>query len=108
MTHKFEYLSHANHIIVVESGTIKHSASFAQIETRDPNLFAYWTKVRQKEEEMRQKATIEDCGTTKERHKLVRMLSNKVGCRGAVPIAIPKVKPKRRQVSFNRYSKSFI
>ena len=104
MTHKLEYLCHAHHIIVVESRTIKHSAPYEEIEKSDPNLFNYWTNVRQKEEEMRKKVTIEDCGTTKERHKLVRMLSNKIGCRGSVPIAIPKSKPKRRHVSFNRYS----
>ncbi|CAG2118312.1 unnamed protein product, partial [Medioppia subpectinata] len=60
-------------------------------------------KVRNKEQEMRRKATIEECKTTKERKSLVRMLSsNKIqaNCRNSIPIQIPK--PKRRHVSFNR------
>ncbi|XP_054166952.1 ATP-binding cassette sub-family C member 9-like [Oppia nitens] len=105
VTNKLEYIPKANHIIVLESGgTIKHSASYAEIERLDPSLTDYWTKARNKEEEMRRKVTIEECGTTKERKSLVRMLSsNKIGCRGSfqMPSAKPK-KPKRRQVSFNR------
>ncbi|CAG2164179.1 unnamed protein product, partial [Oppiella nova] len=103
VTNKLEYVPKAHNIIVVESGSIKHSGTYSDIEKADPNLTAFWAKVRNKEEEMRRKATIEECKTTKERKSLVRMLSsNKIqaSCRNSMPIGIPK--PKRRQVSFNR------
>lgn len=102
VTHKLEYLPQAHHIVVLDSGSIRHSASYADIEKRDASLVTYWKQCQLREEELRRKATIEECHTTKERHKLVRMLSNKVGCRGSMPLVIPKSKPKRRHVSFNR------
>ena len=102
VTHKLEYLPQSHHIVVMESGAIRHSDTYLDIETKDPSLVASWKKGQHREEEIRRKATIEECKTTKERHKLVRMLSNKVGCRASMPLVIPKTKTKRRHVSFNR------
>ncbi len=106
MTHKLEYLSQADHIIVIESGTIRHQGCYENIKKYDPILHDYWNKMIDKEEEARKKVTAEECGTTKERHKLVRLLSKKVSYRDGVANAIPK--QRKRHISFNRFKKILI
>ncbi len=88
---------------MIESGTIRHQSCYQDIKKCDPILHDYWSKVIDKEEEARKKATAEECGTTKERHKLVRLLSKKVSYRGYVADAIPK--QRKRHISLNRFKK---
>jgi ABC-type methionine transport system ATPase subunit len=106
VTHKLEYLPQADHIIVIESGTIRHQGCFQNIKKCDPILHDYWNKIIDREEEARRKATAEECGATKERQKLVRLLSRKVSFRGNVADAIPK--QRNRRISFNRFKKNLI
>lgn len=75
MCNTFEYLSHASHIIVIDSGSVTHQGSYKEIEYSDPTLFQMWNKTKHKEEERRKMISIDGCLTTKERHKLKRIIS---------------------------------
>ncbi|KPM02317.1 ABC transporter sub-family C-like protein 1 [Sarcoptes scabiei] len=84
-THKQEYLSKTDYLIVMDSGTILIQGTLNQVEKLD-KAFHYLRNVQRKKEiteRLGQLKNLETCKTSEERNKLVRLLSKKKEFRGS-------------------------
>ena len=83
-THKHEFLSNADYVIAIDSGTIKCQGTFQQLEKEDKAFFHQWSVIKEKETRERMGQPIRSCKTIEERNKLVRLLSKKGEFRGSI------------------------
>ncbi|GFT24066.1 ATP-binding cassette sub-family C member 8 [Trichonephila clavipes] len=95
VTHKLEFLSSATKVILMESGTIKKEGSPKEIEIslQDLNF-----NLRKPKKSFGKEGTPAE-GTSKERHKLVRLLSRQQLYR---TVSTQDIKPRARLVSLSR------
>lgn len=97
-THRHEFLSHANYVVAIESGSIRNQGTLAQIEKEDKSFFYQWNVIRDKERMERLGLKASTCKTMEERHKLVRMTTMKGEFRGPF-------KAIKRDPSMSRFKK---
>ncbi|KAG8183008.1 hypothetical protein JTE90_017096 [Oedothorax gibbosus] len=95
VTHKLEFLSSATKVIVMESGTIKKEGPPKEIEVHLQNLNFNLKRPKR----LHGKDTNSAEGTSKERHKLVRLLSRQTLYR---TVSTQDIKPRARLVSLSR------
>jgi len=91
-THKQEFLSKADYVIVCESGLIKHQGTLAQIEKEDKAFFYQWNVIKQKEIQERMiEQCKKKCKTSEERSSLVRLMTKKTSFRRIAQGAITSI-----------------
>lgn len=95
VTHKQELLIHASKVIILEGGKIRCQGNLAEIEKLEPDLAAVLSRSTKKEA-----PSVRD-NTTKERHKLMRMIT-KQSLYLANSGSMQDVRPQPRPVTLSR------
>ncbi|XP_078453378.1 ATP-binding cassette sub-family C member 8-like [Lampetra planeri] len=77
VTHKLQYLTHADWIVAMKDGTVQREGTLKDIQTSDPELYEMWKELMNKQDEELQKETIIQSRTVLERKNLRRAMYSK-------------------------------
>ncbi|CAN0424476.1 unnamed protein product [Lampetra fluviatilis] len=76
VTHKLQYLTHADWIVAMKDGTVQREGTLKDIQTSDPELYEMWKELMNKQDEELQKTIIQS-RTVLERKNLRRAMYSK-------------------------------
>ncbi|XP_043561892.1 ATP-binding cassette sub-family C member 8 isoform X5 [Chiloscyllium plagiosum] len=74
VTHKLQYLPHADWIIAMKDGTIQREGTLKDIQNSDPELFELWKTLMNRQDQELEKETIAESKTAMERKNLRRAM----------------------------------
>ncbi|XP_067849959.1 ATP-binding cassette sub-family C member 8 isoform X2 [Heptranchias perlo] len=74
VTHKLQYLPHADWIIAMKDGTIQREGTLKDIQNSDPELFELWKTLMNRQDQELEKETVAESKTTLERKNLRRAM----------------------------------
>ncbi|XP_048401386.1 ATP-binding cassette sub-family C member 8 isoform X5 [Stegostoma tigrinum] len=74
VTHKLQYLPHADWIIAMKDGTIQREGTLKDIQNSDPELFELWKTLMNRQDQDLEKETIAESKTAMERKNLRRAM----------------------------------
>ncbi|XP_069754521.1 ATP-binding cassette sub-family C member 8 isoform X2 [Narcine bancroftii] len=74
VTHKLQYLPHADWIIAMKDGTIQREGTLKDIQNSDPELFELWKTLMNRQDQELEKETIAENKTILERKNLRRAM----------------------------------
>uniref|UniRef100_A0A4W3IJK9 ATP-binding cassette, sub-family C (CFTR/MRP), member 8 n=1 Tax=Callorhinchus milii TaxID=7868 RepID=A0A4W3IJK9_CALMI len=74
VTHKLQYLPHADWIIAMKDGTIQREGTLKDIQNSDPELFEHWKTLMNRQDQQLEKETVAESKTALERKNLRRAM----------------------------------
>uniref|UniRef100_UPI00398E8089 ATP-binding cassette sub-family C member 8 isoform X5 n=1 Tax=Pristiophorus japonicus TaxID=55135 RepID=UPI00398E8089 len=74
VTHKLQYLPHADWIIAMKDGTIQREGTLKDIQNFDPELFELWKTLMNRQDQELEKETVAESKTALERKNLRRAM----------------------------------
>ncbi|XP_038663729.1 ATP-binding cassette sub-family C member 8 isoform X4 [Scyliorhinus canicula] len=74
VTHKLQYLPHADWIIAMKDGTIQREGTLKDIQNSDPELFELWKTLMNRQDQELEKETVAESKTALERKNLRRAM----------------------------------
>ncbi|OCT83530.1 hypothetical protein XELAEV_18021671mg [Xenopus laevis] len=74
VTHKLQYLPHADWIIAMKDGTIQREGTLKDIQKSDPELYEHWKTLMNRQDQELEKEIILDCKSGGERMNLKRTI----------------------------------
>ncbi|XP_041074963.1 ATP-binding cassette sub-family C member 8-like isoform X1 [Polyodon spathula] len=74
VTHKLQYLPHADWIIAMKDGTIQREGTLKDIQNSEPELFEHWKTLMNRQDQELEKETIAESKTVLERKNLRRAM----------------------------------
>ncbi|XP_059829929.1 ATP-binding cassette sub-family C member 8 isoform X2 [Hypanus sabinus] len=74
VTHKLQYLPHADWIIAMKDGTIQREGTLKDIQNSDPELFELWKTLMNRQDQGLEKETVAENKTALERKNLRRAM----------------------------------
>ncbi|XP_053304504.1 ATP-binding cassette sub-family C member 8 isoform X2 [Spea bombifrons] len=74
VTHKLQYLPHADWIIAMKDGTIQREGTLKDIQISDPELYEHWKTLMNRQDQELEKEIIIDSKTTGERKNIKRSM----------------------------------
>ncbi|XP_072128555.1 ATP-binding cassette sub-family C member 8 isoform X2 [Mobula birostris] len=74
VTHKLQYLPHADWIIAMKDGTIQREGTLKDIQNSDPELFELWKTLMNRQDQELEKETVAENKTALERKNLRRAM----------------------------------
>ncbi|XP_026870980.1 ATP-binding cassette sub-family C member 8 isoform X2 [Electrophorus electricus] len=74
VTHKLQYLPHADWIIAMKDGTIQTEGTLKDVQNSEPELFAHWKALMHRQDQEFQKETVAESATVLERKNLRRAM----------------------------------
>ncbi|XP_078405252.1 ATP-binding cassette sub-family C member 8 isoform X3 [Cetorhinus maximus] len=74
VTHKLQYLPHADWIIAMKDGTIQREGTLKDIQNSDPELFELWKTLMNRQDQELEKETVAGSKTALERKNLRRAM----------------------------------
>uniref|UniRef100_A0A8C4RRC8 ATP-binding cassette, sub-family C (CFTR/MRP), member 8b n=1 Tax=Erpetoichthys calabaricus TaxID=27687 RepID=A0A8C4RRC8_ERPCA len=74
VTHKLQYLPHADWIIAMKDGTIQKEGTLKDIQNSEPELFEHWKSLMNRQDQGLEKETVAESNTALERKNLRRAM----------------------------------
>ncbi|MBN3307798.1 ABCC8 protein, partial [Amia calva] len=74
VTHKLQYLPHADWIIAMKDGTIQKEGTLKDIQNSEPELFEHWKSLMNRQDQELEKETVAESTTVLERKNLRRAM----------------------------------
>nr|AKC42151.1 ABCC9 [Petromyzon marinus] len=74
VTHKLQYLPHADWIIAMKDGTVLREGTLKDIQNNDPELYEHWKTLMNRQDQEFEKETISESKTALERKNLRRAM----------------------------------
>ncbi|XP_006642521.2 ATP-binding cassette sub-family C member 8 isoform X2 [Lepisosteus oculatus] len=74
VTHKLQYLPHADWIIAMKDGTIQREGTLKDIQNSEPELFEHWKTLMNRQDQELEKETVAESKTVLERKNLRRAM----------------------------------
>ncbi|MGH0122629.1 UNVERIFIED_CONTAM: hypothetical protein FKN15_029058 [Acipenser sinensis] len=74
VTHKLQYLPHADWIIAMKDGTIQREGTLKDIQNSEPELFEHWKTLMNRQDQELEKETVTESKTVLERKNLRRAM----------------------------------